>query len=198
MILWPSLVISKTSLSLMKELVMPVLGKADITLPFIFQPTGSGEPITKSSGTITREEADGAEIDWTVWVNTEGKPIVSGATVDDTPDANHAFIAGSLVVEKYPIGLNGMNKSNPGAPVSYDIGSTAFPVNLDAGGFAYKLTYKTKLADPAVTQMTYKNTAEFTNNGVTKTSPGQVNIPYGPALLKTIKSSNNMRSILGD
>ncbi|WP_337983163.1 collagen binding domain-containing protein [Lysinibacillus sp. C5.1] len=173
-----------------QELVMPVLGKADITLPFIFQPTGSGEPITKSSGAITRE-ADGAEIDWTVWVNTEGKPIVSGATVDDTPDANHAFIAGSLVVEKYPIGLNGINKSNPGAPVSYDSGSTAFPVNLDAGGFAYKLTYKTKVtADPTSSNMTYKNTAEFTNNGVTKTSPGQVNIPYGPALLKTIKSNN--------
>ncbi|MFJ7407880.1 MULTISPECIES: collagen binding domain-containing protein [unclassified Lysinibacillus] len=173
-----------------QELKMPVLGKTDITLPFKFKPTGSGDPITKTSGAITRA-ADGAEIDWTVWVNTEGKTIVSGATVADTPDANLAFKAGSLLVEKYPIGLNGINKNNPGTPVTYNSGSIAFPVNLDAGDFAYKLTYKTKVTgDPTSSNMTYKNTAEFTNNGVSKTSPGQVNITYGPALLKTIKTNN--------
>ncbi|MGE7842393.1 collagen binding domain-containing protein [Lysinibacillus sp. NPDC093712] len=172
-------------------LVMPVLGgNAAVTLPFKFKPLGSGDPITKTAGTITRA-ADGAEMDWTVWVNTEGKTIVSGATVADTPDANHAFKTGSLQVEKYPIGLNGIDKSNPGTPVSYDSGSTEFPVALDAGDFAYKLTYKTKVTeDPTSSNMTYKNTAEFTNNGVSKTSPGQTNITYGPALLKTITSND--------
>ncbi|MEK5330070.1 collagen binding domain-containing protein [Lysinibacillus sp. FSL W8-0992] len=171
-------------------LEMPVLGEANITLPFKFKPKGSGDPITKTAGAITRA-ADGAEMDWTVWVNTEGKTIVSGATVADTPDANHAFKVGSLIVEKYPIGLNGIDKNNPGTPVTYNSGSIAFPVNLDAGDFAYKLTYKTKVTeDPTSSNMTYRNTAEFTNNGVSKTSPGQTNITYGPALLKTITSND--------
>jgi len=173
-----------------QELVMPVLGKADVTLQFKFKPTGSGDPITKTAGAITRA-ADGAEMDWTIWVNTEGKTINAGATVADTPDANHAFKVGSLLVEKYPIGLNGIDKNNPGTPVTYKGASTAFPVTLDDGDFAYKLTYKTKVTeDPTSSNMTYRNTAEFTNNGVPKTSPGQANITYGPALLKTIKSNN--------
>jgi len=174
-----------------QELVMPVLGgNTAITLPFKFKPKGSGEPIEKTSGDITRA-ADGAEIGWTVWVNTEGKSIVSEATVGDSTDANHAFKVDSLVVEKYPIGLNGIDKSNPGVPVNYNSGSTAFPVTLDEGYFAYKLTYKTKVTtNPTNSNMTYTNTAEFTNNGVKKTSPGQATITYGPALVKTITKNN--------
>lgn len=169
---------------------MPILGGGSVDLNFVFKPTTAGEPIAKTAGSVTRA-ADGAEMEWTVWVNTEGKKIVAGATVNDTPTGGHAFKAGSLTVEKYAVGLDGINKESPGTPLSYNSGSTAFPVTLDTGYFAYKLTYTTKVSeDPGSDKVTYSNTATFTNDGSDETSPSSKDIQYGPSLAKTITTND--------
>ena len=173
--------------TLEQELEMPLLDGGNVELDFIFKPTGAGEPIVKTAGNVTRA-ADGAEMEWTIWVNTEGKNIVSGATVaDDTLASGHEFKTGSLTIEKYAVGLNGIDKNNPGTPEPYNGGSTAFPVALDTGYYAYKLTYKTKVSeDPTQQNMKYSNKATFTNDGPDKESPSEKWIEYGPALEKNI------------
>ncbi|MFC6332836.1 carboxypeptidase regulatory-like domain-containing protein [Paenibacillus septentrionalis] len=173
---------------------IPVLGSANVMLPFVFDPIGSGSLITKGAGAIERDAEGTVTIPWTVWVNTAGQKL-EGASLDDQPDSKHE-LTGAITVEQYKVGLAGFDRNNPGTVVSTDNSAAAFPINLQDGYFAYKVTYYTEVtADPTSSSMRYTNIAELTGNGIpanTKVDAGQT-VQYGPSLEKNHESLDNYR-----
>ena len=132
-----------------QELEIPVVGKDSIKFPFIFKPKQTGESMSKSGESFIK---DGERyINWEVWTNREGTNL-EGATLNDTLGDGHE-LDGDITVEKYAVGLNGV-----GDTATNLLTVTGFPVNLDNGRFAYKLTYKTK-----VTRGPDKETEVFSN-----------------------------------
>ncbi|WP_341301556.1 collagen binding domain-containing protein [Lysinibacillus sp. FSL H8-0500] len=169
-----------------QTLLIPIEGGTDISLSFEFAPTGNqGNLLTKSAGAITRNASGIVTIPWTVWVNTGGQKL-TGASLNDTPDAKHA-LTGNITVERYKVGLNGFNPSSPGAPDAIDNTATTFPINLTDGHYAYKVTYNTVVtADPASSSESYTNTARLTGAGIpaNTTANGTQSVQYGPSLDK--------------
>ncbi|MEG0258337.1 MAG: collagen binding domain-containing protein, partial [Lysinibacillus sp.] len=166
-----------------QELVIPVEGKTPVEIEFTFDPKGSGDLLTKQAGNISRAADGTVTIPWTLWVNTGGKKL-SSAQLADVTDGKHA-LDGVITVERYAVGLNGFDQDNPGTPVQTT--PNAFPLTLDDGYYAYKVTYTTKVTEaPTKTNMTYTNTATLTGTGITTTpKTGSKPVTYGPSLLKT-------------
>lgn len=169
-----------------QTLVIPIEGGATVNLPFEFAPTGSGNLLTKSAGTIARAANGTVTIPWTVWINTGGQKL-NGASLNDVPDAKHA-LTGNITVERYKVGLNGFNPNSPGIPDATNNSATAFPINLTDGNYAYKVTYNTIVtADPTNSSMQYTNVATLTGTGIpaNTTASGTQTVQYGPSLDKT-------------
>jgi len=166
-----------------QEMIIPTGGSESVEINFTFDPTASGEVLTKSGGTISRDADGTVTIPWTIWVNTAGKQLTD-ATLEDVIGEGHKLV-GDITVERYKVGLNGFNPNKPGKPDSSVVAE--FPIKLDNGYYAYKVTYETQVtAEPTDSEMKYKNTATLKSKGNEDTSVnGSVTVNYGPSLEKT-------------
>ena len=118
------------------DLEIPVAGSEDITIELTFLPSTSDEKMEKTGAVVSK---DGKKyINWTVWVNKAGKEL-KNATLDDTPEDGHILVEGSINIEKYKVGLNGPSD----IPIENHINTIKFPIALEDGKFAYKVTYQT-------------------------------------------------------
>lgn len=172
-----------------QELVIPIVGKEAIKIPFLFKPNSTGESMSKSGEASI--ENNGRYINWEVWTNREGADL-QGATLNDVLGEGHV-LSGEITVEKFSVGLTGVGDS---------IGNTsanAFPVNLEDGRYAYKLTYKTKVTriQQNVTE-TFTNSVTLTNNGI-KSNPvtATATHTYGTKLEKKIINNNKYEATWG-
>src|SRR5690606_13509916 len=168
-----------------QDLIIPIEGGASTTLPFKFDPLGSGNLLTKSAGAINRAEDGTVSIPWTIWANTAGQKL-ENASLDDLPDSKHE-LNGNITVEQYKVGLNGFNPSTPGAPVDTR-SETEFPIQLADGYYAYKITYDTVVtASPTTSSENYTNTATLTGDDipVNTTAGASQSVSYGPSLAKS-------------
>ncbi|MFB7158378.1 collagen binding domain-containing protein [Lysinibacillus sp. NPDC056232] len=166
-----------------QEMIIPTGGSENVEIKFTFDPTGSGDVLTKSAGTISRDANGTVTIPWTIWVNTAGKHL-SDATLEDVIGEGHELV-GNITVERYKVGLNGFNPNKPGTPVSSV--ADKFPIKLDDGYYAYKVTYETQVtAEPTKSDMHYVNTATLKSKGSKDTSVnGSATVKYGPSLEKS-------------
>ncbi|PIC82297.1 collagen binding domain-containing protein [Sporosarcina sp. P1] len=165
-----------TNEGLEQELVIPIAGSDSITIPFVFKPKATGQSMTKSGKPVI--EGNARYIEWEVWTNREGT-LLEGATLNDTADGKHE-LDGDITVEKFAVGLSGVGSSKDTTT------ATSFPVSLENGRYAYKLTYKTIVTHEQenVTEK-FTNTATLNNKGSEISASAEVSHTYGDKLKKT-------------
>ncbi|MFC5588999.1 collagen binding domain-containing protein [Sporosarcina soli] len=171
-----------------QEMEIPIKGSETVTLKLTFVPKTSSWAMSKE-GTV--ESKDGKKyINWTVWTNRAGKAL-KDAKLNDTLGDGHELVEGSIKVEKYKVGLNGVIEP------SIDTSSHGkFPIPLDDGKFSYKVTYQTEVTRVAenITE-TFTNDASLTNNGSTTEKAGNdVSITYGTPLSKSRTGGDKYRA----
>jgi LPXTG-motif cell wall-anchored protein len=171
-----------------QEMEIPIKGSETVTLKLTFVPKTSSWAMSKE-GTV--ESKDGKKyINWTVWTNRAGKAL-KDAKLNDTLGDGHELVEGSIKVEKYKVGLNGVIEP------SIDTSShNKFPIQLDDGKFSYKVTYQTEVTRVAenITE-TFTNDASLTNNGSTTEKAGNdVSITYGTPLSKSRTGGDKYRA----
>ena len=163
-----------------QELVIPVIGKDSVTLPFTFKPQidGNKQPLTKSG---TARITDGERfIDWTVWVNEDGH-LLNNAIIEEALGEGHE-LSGDVTIERYPFNLTGQSSV---ADYTGKVDSLS-EIKLDNGYYSYKLTYTTKVTRAATKEREeFRNAVTFYNNGSTVASKNiPVNHVYGTKLAK--------------
>ena len=166
-----------------QELEIPILGEESLKFPFTFKPENTGQSMSKKG--ISSIEGNDRIITWEVWTNREGEKL-SQATLNDKLGNGHE-LSSDITVDQYVVGLTGVNSTAKKTTTT-----TQFPVNLDDGRYAYKLTYKTKVtrAQQNVTE-TFTNKAILTNNGnETNEASASATHTYGTKLEKTAKNFN--------
>lgn len=164
-----------------QELVIPIAGGEPLIFPFTFKPTSTEKSMSKT-GTASIENGE-RYIDWTVWTNREGANL-QNATLNDNPESGHE-LAGNITVEKFPVELSGLGTSQG------ETTKTEFPVNLDNGRYAYKLTYKTKVTrEPKSETEVFMNRATLTNGSNTDNVTASVSHTYGKKLAKSVTDRN--------
>ncbi|KGR75927.1 collagen binding domain-containing protein [Ureibacillus sinduriensis] len=167
-----------------QELEIPTSGEGTQKISLKFLPSTTNEKVSKSAIGNPQLVDGNHQMDWEVWVNKAGKDL-SGAVLSDNPASGHSVIKDSITVEKYAVNLNGVD-------TSASIGSTSienFPISLEDGRYAYKVTYKTEVDLSAAERegaKTFANTVTFTNGGVTETASASQSVTYGKALEKSL------------
>lgn len=184
-----------------QELVIPDGLDGDVkTISLTFTPKLTGNSVTKEQ--VGNVEITNGErlIMWEAWVNKAGKQLTN-ATVTDVPTATgssgvgHDIVSGSVNVEQYKVKLDGSAELVNSSYLTKD----DFPLDLEDGKHAYKITYKTKVtgANLAGTQQ-LSNTITLTNKGQNDGSATKgASTTYGIALKKnrdTSKTNNNYTS----
>ena len=159
-----------------QELIIPIVGSDSITIPFTFKPSTTDQSMSKSGKPVI--EGNGRYIEWEVWANREGA-LLNDAKLNDVTDGKHE-LEGEITIEKFAVGLAGVGGSLG------TVSKNSFPIELENGKYAYKLTYKT-----IVTHIQQDVTEEFTNtvtlnNGEKELyASGKVSHKYGEKLEKT-------------
>jgi len=118
-------------------------------------------------------------------VNTSGSKL-ENASLNDVPDAKHA-LTGNITIEQFQVGLSGINTNSPGAALNTTT-SSAFPITLPDGHYAYKITYDTEVVQgPTASSMSYSNVATLTGTGIpaNTTANASRTVQYGPSLEKS-------------
>lgn len=158
---------------------IPSAGGQELEFVFTFQPSKSGEAISKKG--VAKIADDGKRyIEWELWVNTAGAKLIN-AKVEDNFGSGHE-LNGEITVERYVVGLTGV-----GEKVDSTKAENKFPITLDDGHYAYKLTYKS-----LVTRVAEKTTESFTNNATltngdkTSTAKATATHTYGTKLDKSL------------
>lgn len=166
--------------SLDQELVIPIVGGASVVIPFTFQPNTTGQSMSKT-GTASIENGERV-INWEVWTNRKGESL-SNATLGDTlGGADHGLeLDSDITVDQYVVGLSGQADTATKTTTAPN-----FPVSLEDGRFAYKLTYKTKVTrEPTKETETFTNVATLTNGSNTDSATASATHTYGTKLDKT-------------
>lgn len=172
-----------------QTLEIPIYGKESIKLPFTFMPPTANDKMTKT-GTPSIDLDGTRVIDWVIWVNRKGENL-SEAQVNDMTDGKHELY-GNITIEKYKVGLNGVENSPMNTTTM-----TQFPVNLEDGRHAYKLTYQTKvIEEPIDAEETYINTAILTGNH-NDSATSSAEHKYGTKLEKEVIDEDKYRAKWG-
>lgn len=158
---------------------IPIAGGQELKFYFTFKPSASGEAISKE-GTAKIEEDGKRYIEWELWVNKAGAKLAN-AKVEDQFGEGHELDS-DITVERYAIGLSGVDDKIDSKTVV-----NRFPVTLDDGYYAYKLTYKS-LVTRVVEQTTesFTNNATLTNGDKTSTAKATATHTYGTKLEKSL------------
>lgn len=173
-----------------QEIEIPIAGEDSITIELKFLPSTSDKKMSKKSTSV--ENIEGVRyINWEVWVNEAGKEL-NNATFGDTPGDGHELVLDSISVEKYKVGINGVIEAAENNTINI---SSGFPLTLDDGIFAYKITYKTKVTRiPSEEKETFENTAKLINDGNEEPAFGEVDITYGTPLSKSEPEGDKYRA----
>lgn len=168
-----------------QELEIPIKGSQSLIFPFVFQPKSTEKSMSKK-GEATIEGND-RYINWEVWTNRKGANLQNATLSDNLGGQYHGLeLDGNISVEKYVVGLTGVADTPTNTTTV-----TNFPVELDNGRYAYKLTYKTK-----VTRVQQNETEEFTNDAMltngseTDSATASVTHTYGTKLAKSVTDRN--------
>ncbi|MCG7336603.1 LPXTG cell wall anchor domain-containing protein [Sporosarcina sp. ACRSM] len=170
-----------TNGGLEQELNIPIVGKDSIKIPFIFKPTNTEQSMSKSG--VANIKNGERYINWEVWTNREGANL-QDAELDDTLSDGHE-LEGSITVEKFIVGLFGVGASQGTSSAD------GFPVNLDDGRYAYKLTYETKVTRAPINETeTFTNLATLTNGPNADSASASATHTYGTKLDKVVTDDN--------
>ena len=164
-----------------QDLKIPIVGGDSVDLPFIFKPILTGDSMSKK-GTSSIGVDGQRYIEWEIWTNREGANLSNAEVVDTLGGEDHGLeLEGKITVEKFPVGLTG-----PGASAGTTEADN-FPVKLEDGRNAYKLTYKTKVTrTPTETTESFTNSATLkNNNGTSNPVTATATHTYGTKLDKT-------------
>jgi len=184
--------------SIEQDLVIPKAGGGYETVKLTFLPLSSKEKmVTKSSSGVSIDNGE-RFIDWEVWVNKAGKNLTN-ATITDIPVGGHAVVAGSVNIEAYEVGLNGVS-STPKSPLVLENGNFNDQGAILSGRDAYRITYKTEVTLPLEDQeglRTFSNSVTLTDPTTPSnndTDSASAFTTYGKALEKELTSGNTYTS----
>lgn len=163
--------------------------KADIT----WTPEGSVTSITKEVTAETKlNQSTGnnhwkngsynpstKEITWTIYTNYR-ENVISDLIIKDTPLGNQKIIADSVIVKELSIAGNGkITEGNTLEDLAtVDVDSNTMEVKIGSTNKAYKIEYKTSIADLSDIQKEYVNAAEVFDS---TTSLSKINAKVGIA-----------------
>ncbi|QPR66744.1 LPXTG cell wall anchor domain-containing protein [Lysinibacillus macroides] len=146
---------SSAGTGLEHDILIPDPGSGSYTVPVIFTPIVSGDPVTKAATTNVVIDASTGDrtIEWEAWINRDGKDLNNAKLIDlmtyNTPEVSGGHeLVGNIEITEYEMGLDG-----PTSAIASNWDEIGFSDISLSGRNAYKLNYTTKVNLPIAEQV---------------------------------------------